>query len=70
MKRFIGFEVPNGSEELLMPNTEKNPAAFVKIIKPFRLVFHSQAKSSRIDPDKGAKEIIDTPGNNGIAILL
>ena len=53
----IGLEVVDGREKLLVPATQQNPAAILKVLQPWLLVFNVKAPSPTVCADdviKGA----------------
>jgi hypothetical protein len=53
----IGLEVADGREKLLVPATQQNPAAILKVLQPWLLIFNVKPPSPAVRADdviKGA----------------
>jgi hypothetical protein len=69
LKRFIGFEIPDGGKKLLMPDAEKDPAAPPQMAHPRLFILDGHTERPGVMPDKPAQKSLHLPGY-GIPIFF
>jgi hypothetical protein len=69
LKRFIGFEIPDGGKKLLMPDAEKNPAAPPQMAHPGLFILDGHTERPGVQSDHPTQKGLDLPGD-GIPIFF